>query len=184
MQLRKLLWHFNLDLKRFTFNKIGFFSYMGPAISLVGQKRISIGNRVRIYPGCRMETHDNGEIIINDDCSIAQNFHITSSELPLVIGAKTTILGNVFITNIDHEYKNIDQHIMEQPMITKRTEIGENCFIGFGAAIQAGTVLGKQCIVGSNAVVRGEFPDYSVIVGAPAKVVKQYNKETGEWERI
>ena len=95
MQLRKLLWHFNLDLKRFTFNKIGFFSYMGPAISLVGQKRISIGNRVRIYPGCRMETHDNGEIIINDDCSIAQNFHITSSELPLVIGAKTTILGNV-----------------------------------------------------------------------------------------
>lgn len=69
-------------------------------------------------------------------------------------------------------------------MITKRTEIGENCFIGFGAAIQAGTVLGKQCIVGTNAVVRGEFPDYSVIVGAPAKVVKQYNKETGEWERI
>ena len=67
MQLRKLLWHFNLDLKRLTFNKIGIFSYMGPAISLVGQKRISIGNRVRIYPGCRMETHDNGEIIINDD---------------------------------------------------------------------------------------------------------------------
>lgn len=77
-----------------------------------------------------METHDNGEIIINDDCSIAQNFHITSSELPLVIGAKTTILGNVFITNIDHEYKNIDQHIMEQPMITKEQRLVKTVLLG------------------------------------------------------
>lgn len=100
-----------------------------------------------------------------------------------MIGKKTTISGNVFITNIDHEYQKIDKHIMEQPMICKKTVIGENCFIGFGAAIQAGTVLGKQCVVGTNAVVRGTYPDYSVIVGVPAKVVKRYNKETGKWER-
>ena len=38
-------------------------------------------------------------------------------------------------------------------------------------------------MVGTNAVVRGTYPDYSVIVGVPAKVVKRYNKETGKWER-
>lgn len=183
MDLKKIFWHINLTLKSFKFKKVGKYSYMGPNISLVGGKNITIGNKVRIYPGSRMETHNNGEIIIQDDCSIAQNFHITSGKNPLIIGKKTTILGNVFITNIDHEYTKIDTHIMEQPMIYKKTEIGENCFIGFGASIQAGTVLGKQCIVGTNAVVRGIYPDYSVIVGVPAKVVKQYNSANKIWEK-
>ena len=101
----------------------------------------------------------------------------------LVIGSRTTISGNVFITNIDHDYQHINEHIMNQDMIFKKTIIGENCFIGFGAAIQAGTILGKQCIVGTNAVIRGVYPDYSVIVGVPGRVVKQYNKKTKTWER-
>ena len=183
MDIKKMFWHLNLLFRTYKFKHIGSYCYMGKPLSLVGTQNISLGNRVRIYPGCRMETHKGGQINIEDDCSIAQNFHITSGDSPLVIVKKTTISGNVFITNIDHEYQKIDKHIMEQPMICKKTVIGENCFIGFGAAIQAGTVLGKQCVVGTNAVVRGTYPDYSVIVGVPAKVVKRYNKETGKWER-
>ena len=183
MQLRKIWWAIGLLLKRPFFKNVGKYSYMGPVTCLHGTKGISIGNRVRIYPGARMETHDSGEIIIGHDCSIAQNFHVTSGKNKLVIGDKTTISGNVFITNIDHEYQNVDEHIMDQPMIYKETIIGENCFIGYGAAIQAGTILGKQCIVGTNAVVRGTFPDYSVIVGVPAKVVKHYDEEAGAWIR-
>lgn len=38
--------------------------------------------------------------------------------------------------------------------------------------------------MGANAVVRGHFPDYSVIVGVPAHVVKRYNPETKEWEKV
>lgn len=181
MQFSKIWWSIRLLIRKPLFKRVGVYSYMGPTVSLLGTKRISIGNRVRIYPGARMETHDEGEIIIGDDCSIAQNFHVTSGKNKLVIGNRTTILGNVFITNIDHEYQNVNEHVMNQPMIYKETIIGENCFIGFGAAIQAGTVLGKQCIVGTNAVVRGTFPDYSVIVGVPAKVVKHFDEEAGEW---
>ncbi len=183
MDVKKLFWHLNLCVKKPLFKHVGKYSYLGPTISAIGKKNISIGNRVRIYPGCRLETHGCGEIIIEDNCSIAQNFHITAGGSKLVIGKNTTITGNVFITNIDHEYQNIDQHIMKQPMLCKQTIIGENCFIGFGASIQAGTILGKQCIVGTNAVVRGVYPDYSVIVGVPGRVVKQYNEETKEWER-
>ena len=132
-----------------------------------------------------METHNGGRIEIEEDVSIGQNFHITASgENPVKIGKKSTILGNVFITNIDHEYQRIGVHILKQPFIEKKTEIGENCFIGYGACIQAGTILGKQCIVGANAVVRGVFPDYCVIVGVPARVVKQYNTEAKTWNKI
>lgn len=182
--VKKFFWFLRLVFLKPFFKSVGKNSYLGPTIATHGLKGVSIGNRVRIYPGARMETHHGGEIIIGDNCSIGQNFHITSSSGKLVIGSNTTILGNVFITNIDHEYREIGQHILEQPMLKKETVIGENCFIGFGASIQAGTVLGKQCIVGTNAVVRGTYPDYSVIVGVPAKAIKRYNEETGIWEKI
>lgn len=131
-----------------------------------------------------MECHEKGKIVISDDVSIGQNFHITSGGgLTLSIGAHTTISGNTFITNIDHAYQEIGSHILLQPHLCKNTKIGENCFIGYGVAIQAGTVLGKQCIVGANSVVRGNFPDYSVIVGAPARIVKRYNTNTNRWEK-
>ena len=47
----------------------------------------------------------------------------------------------------------------------------------------AGTTLGKQCIVGANSVVKGNYPDYCVIVGAPAKIVKKYNMERCIWQK-
>lgn len=125
---------------------------------------------------------DTASIVFEDDISIGQNLHIISGG-NLVIKTKTTISANVLITNIDHAYQEINQHILQQPHIIKDTLIGENCFIGYGSVIQAGTVLGKQCIVGANAVVRGVFPDYSVIVGSPAKIVKRYNPQNKIWEK-
>lgn len=180
----KIYWVLKTVFYRFLLKNIGWNSYIGSIVFLLGGKNIIISNKVRIFPGLRMETHNGGKIIIEEDVSIGQNMHITSSCLDLKIGKHTTISGNVFITNIDHEYREIAKHILKQPMIVKNTQIGENCFIGYGAAIQAGTILGQQCIVGANSVVRGSFADYSVIVGAPAKVIKRYCFETGTWRKV
>lgn len=179
----KYYWALKTLFYRLFFKHIGFNSYIANIIFLYGGKHIVIENRVRIFPGLRMEVHKGGAIVIQKDTSIGQNFHITASNLTLNIGAHTTISGNVFITNIDHDYKNIGIHIMKQEFIVRETEIGEYCFIGFGAAIQAGTILGKHCIVGTNSVVRGYFPDYSVIVGAPARIIKRYCSETQTWRK-
>lgn len=164
------------------FKKFSFPSHIGIPLFTFGLSGVSIGKRVRIMPGLRIETHKKGTIILEDNISIGQNFHITSAG-NLIIGANTTILGNIFITNIDHDYQEIGKHILDQKMIVKETRIGKNCFIGYGAAIQAGTILGDQCVVGANAVVRGIFPDYSVIVGMPARVVKRYNQDSKVWEK-
>jgi len=162
---------------------VGWLSYIARPVFVYNGRAISIGNKVRIFPGSRLETHNDGKIIIEDNTSIGQNFHLISSGELLVIGKNTTISGNVFITNMDHDYTEIDIHILKQKYIVKTTEIKENCFIGYGAVIQAGTILGKQCIVGANSVVRGIFPDYSVIAGAPAKIIKKYNPETKTWDK-
>lgn len=184
MTLHKMLWAVRGIFYKVSFGSFGNVSYIGKPTSLTGRNNIFIGNKVRIQPGIRMEAANNGSIIVRNNTSIGQNVHITADKEALEIGKNTTILGNCFITNIDHEYREIDVHVMDQERIVKTTRIGENCFIGFGACIQAGTILGKQCIVGANAVVRGTFPDYSVIVGVPARVVKRYNLVTNRWEKV
>lgn len=184
MKIKKIWWLIKSLRYHIFMNKFGRFSYIGGCIGLINKGTINIFDRVRIQPGLRIETIDkNSRIEIHKNTSIGQNFHITSGG-NLVIGKNVTISGNVFITNIDHDYQQLNIPILEQKHIIKDTIIGDNCFIGYGAAIQAGTKLGKQCIVGTNAVVRGEFPDYCVIVGVPAKIKKIYNFKTKKWEKF
>ena len=179
----KIFWILRGLIYKPFFGIFGFPSYLGKPVYIGNFKRIFIGKKVRILPGARIEVADkDASIIFEDNISIGQNLHITSAS-KLIIGSNTTILESVMITNIDHDYQEIGIPILEQKFIIKETKIGENCYIGYGAVIQAGTILGKQCIVGANAVVRGTFPDYSVIVGIPAKIVKRYDEKSKTWKR-
>lgn len=179
----KFIWGIRGLLYKPFLGKFGLPSYLGKPIYISGFKKIFIGKRVRIYPGARIEVlGNNASITFEDNISIGQNLHIVSGT-HLVIGKNTTFAENVFVASIEHSYEDIDVHVMEQPNVRKETQIGENCFIGYGTVIQAGTILGKQCVVGANSVVRGTFPDYCVIVGAPARIVKRYDQLSKQWRR-
>lgn len=179
----KFFWTIRAVFYKLFFKKVGNFTYLGKPLYLHGVNKITLGSRVRIYPDCRMEVHgDKASITIEDNCSIGQRLHITASA-QLVVSKNTTVLFDVMITDIDHEYQNLNIPIFAQPFIVNKTYIGENCFIGSGVKIQAGTILGRHCIVGANAVIRGCFPSYSVIVGVPGKVIKRYNVKTKIWEK-
>lgn len=178
----KISWTFRALLYKLFFGSFKIPSYIGPPVFLLSTKNIYIGKRVRIFPHLRAECHGAGRIIVEDNVSIGQGFHITAMG-DIRIGKGTLITGYVSITDIEHEYISTELPIFQQSNIWKRTEIGENCFIGMGARIQAGTTLGKGCIIGANAVVRGVFPDHSVIVGVPGRIIKSYNPVTKNWDR-
>lgn len=180
----KLIWAARALVYKCTLKHIGNLTYIGKPCFIAGRKRISIGSRTRIFPGIRMEAIDTGEIKIGDNVAIEQNVHITSMGSKLIVGDNTTIAPNVFLSNLEHEYSDTTKSVMDQGYNLKDTVIGEGCFIGYGAAILAGTVLGKHCIVGANAVVKGLFPDNCVIVGIPARIVKRFNSATNEWESV
>lgn len=178
--LIKYLWAVRTLIYSLFYKNIRFPGYIGKPILIKGLGSISIGKNVRILPGSRMETHGVGQINIGKGTSIGQNLHIISQG-KLVIGRNVLISGNVLITNLDHDYSLTDVPVIEQGHIVNDTLIGENSFIGYGSVIQAGTVLGKNCIVGANSVVKGEFPDYCVIVGTPARIIKKYNHVKQKW---
>lgn len=179
----KYVWALRAVVYKPFFKHIGKMSYIGKPCFIEGSKGISIGNRTRIFSGIRMEAIDNGKIIIGDNVAIEQNAHIISHTLPLSIGNDTTISAGVYISNVNHKYENIHKSVMDQDVEIKKTIIGDNCFIGYGASILPGTILGKHCIVGANSVIKGTFPDNSIIVGAPGKIVKRYDETQQKWSR-
>ncbi len=150
---------------------------------------ISLGDKVSFRHHARIEAISSfssesftPNIIIESGVTFQQRCHITAASR-LVIGKGTIASFDVMITDIDHEYEDVSLPISQQKLAIKPTYIGESCFLGGGVKIQAGTTLGRHCIVGSNSVVRGQFPDYCVIVGAPARIVKRYNENTSQWEK-
>jgi acetyltransferase-like isoleucine patch superfamily enzyme len=106
---------------------------------------------------------------IGENCLIiTMNF---STEPYLIeIGNHVGIAGGTdFITHdgaiwcFREELRNAD--------IFGKIKIGNNVFIGNGCTILPNTIIGDNCIVGAGSVVRGKFPDNSVIIGNPAKLV-------------
>ena len=151
---------------------------------------IYLKNNILIRNNCRIEGVSdylglkyNPEIKIHDRVSIEQNLHLTCANR-ITIGRDTAIAANVTITDINHPYADINLPPEMQPLQVGEVIIGEACKIYNNAVILPGTILGKHNIVGANAVVSGVFPDYCVIAGVPARILKQYNIITSRWEKV
>ena len=88
---------------------------------------------------------------------------------------------NVYITDQNHGYEELNIPIGIQSPNDDPVVIGSGSWIGSGAVILPGARIGRQCVIGANSVVRGEVPDFSVVAGVPAKVIRFHDGE--RWTR-
>jgi acetyltransferase-like isoleucine patch superfamily enzyme len=103
---------------------------------------------------------------------------------PVEIGDNVITAQQVVISGLNHGYENIDIPIKAQPCEAKKITIGDDCWIGANAVITAGVTIGKHVVVAAGSIVTKPVPDYSVVAGNPARVLKQYNFEKKIWEKI
>lgn len=149
---------------------------------------LNFGNRIFIRDFARIEgvkvyqgQFFSPQIKIFDSVTIEQNLPLTCAD-EISIGEHSSIGANVTITDIYHLHDDIQLKLSQQAIKTSKVYIGDNCNIFNNSVILPGTILGKSCVVGANTVVRGGiYPDYSLLVGVPAKVVKRYSTEHGMW---
>jgi len=170
INLRKYYWFFQTVLLSFFFGRVGRLSYIASPNYILGRSNLFVGERVRILYNFRCEIFDTGSVRIGDNTSIGHNCHISACEA-LTIGKNVTISSNVFLGSWEHCFDKVDFHVMDQPVKCEKTSIGDYSFVGTGAVLLAGSSIGSNCIVGANSVVKGCFPDFSIIAGVPARSV-------------
>ncbi len=87
---------------------------------------------------------------------------------------RATLLGSgvhVLSGKGQHNFDDLDTPIQEQGGHFEKISIGEDCWIGNGSIIMAN--VGAKCIIGAGSVVTRDIPDYSIVAGNPAKVIRQ-----------
>lgn len=98
----------------------------------------------------------------------------------ITLGKEITISSNVRILTHDWSPYTVGKALdirTDSPLgINEDIIVGDYSFVGTGAILLPGTVLGKGVLVGAGTVVRGVIPDYSIVIGNPSKVVGDTKK--------
>ena len=150
--------------------------YIGKHCSLKGKHHITLEDCVTVRPYAQIWS-GGGTVRIGKGSEIGERCRISISN-SLEIGKKVLLSPNVYITDCDHEYRNIDIPVIDQGIVQRgqSVSIGEGSYIGINAVIVGNVKIGKHCVIGANSVVTKDVPDYCVAVGSPARVIKNIAK--------
>jgi carbonic anhydrase/acetyltransferase-like protein (isoleucine patch superfamily) len=136
--------------------QLGDGAWAAPSADLIGDVRL--GARASVWFGAVLRG-DNTPLILGDDTNFQDGaIGHSDADFPLIIGARVTI---------GHQ------------AILHGCSVADDCLIGMGARILNGAVIEPECIVGAGALVTEgkQFEPSSLIVGAPARVVRQITDE-------
>lgn len=160
-----------------------------PPSVIYGEQRIEIGEGTTIGPlstlsaGMPVQMHDEGDpiITIGDRCILGKGIGIVAHER-VVIGNDVWTGHFVYVTDQNHGYDDVTMPIGTQLWKNEPVEIGSDSWLGHGAVILPGARIGRHVVVAAGAVVSGDVPDFSVVAGVPARVVRRFVEGEG-WVR-
>jgi acetyltransferase-like isoleucine patch superfamily enzyme len=148
------------------FIRIGAGTMIGPNVAL------SAG----MVPGqqCLSDT----VVSIGDRCLIGRGSGIVG-HLSIEIGDDVWTGHHVYITDQNHGYDDPSLPISKQVQPERPVVIGSGSWLGHGAVVLPGSTIGRNVVIGANSVVTGDIPDFSVAVGAPARVIRRIGPVDG-----
>lgn len=190
--MEKIIVFFNL-LKYIRFYKKSGFFYMLAFPSIKGWKKIKLGKHFYANRFLRIEVigaDDEFRLFIGDNVSVGENFHVAACN-KVVIEDNVLMGSRILIT--DHNHGVYNGHNISDPNLAPQKReifsdgpvvIEQNVWIGDGVVILPNVTVGKSSIVGANSVVTKSIPAYSIAGGIPAKVLKQFNFQSKQWEKV
>lgn len=172
------------------FKEAGPGSRISPPFRFFGLNQIVLGQGAQIERDCWIQTipddkqGDEAKLIIGPYAGIGMGSSISAAR-QVVIGERVLLARNVYISDHAHAFENTELPIMRQGIANiDPVSIGRNTWLGQNVVVLPGVTIGEHCVIGANSVVNSAIPDFSVAVGAPARVIKRYNREAGVWERV
>ena len=146
-----------------------FFPWIRSA--LVQSYLSKCGRKPRVKKGAEISPYatlgDYSEL--GTRCMVQSNVHL---------GDHVIMGPDVKIYSRNHKHDRLDIPIQEQGKEYLQTHVGNDVWIGANVVITAGCRVGNHCIIAAGAVVTRDIPDYAIVGGVPAKVLKS-RKPTG-----
>lgn len=93
------------------------------------------------------------------------------------IGSNVIMGPDVKIYSRNHIYESLDKPIQLQGKKQYSTKIGDDVWIGANVIVLAGVNIGNHVIIGAGSVVTKDIPDYAIVGGNPAKIIKYRNEQ-------
>lgn len=157
-----------------------------------GKKYISIGKGLSTGRYCRIEAYSEANdkvLFFGDNCQINDSVHIVAKQ-KIIIKDNVLIASRVFISDLNHGCYSSGEPsypydlVSERPLCSNPVIIGNNVWIGEGAIILPGVSIGDNSIIGANSVVSKSIEANTIYAGNPAVIIKKYNFETNEWDKV
>ena len=117
-----------------------------------------------------------GDVSLGENVSIWYNAVLRGDSGAITVGPGTNIQDGAIL----HEQTTLGKNCtVGHGAIVHGCTVGDNCVIGMGSVILNGAVIGNNCTVGAGALVTGKMnaPDGSLLLGSPAKVVRDLTQE-------
>ncbi|GAA1861757.1 acyltransferase [Pseudonocardia ailaonensis] len=147
--------------------------FLGRRVEIVvrpGYGRLEIGRWVHLGDGNSIRCHE-GSMRIGDKVVMGRN-NTVNCYLDVEIGAATLVADWVYVTDFDHRIDDVHTPIKDQGIVKAPVRIGPDTWLGVKSSVLRGTRIGRGSVIGAHAVVRGDVPEFSIAVGAPARVVR------------
>jgi len=187
---KKPFWYRLSNVKnRFLFGSYGKDVYIESGVVINRPRFVQVGNHVRIKRNTSINLHPRDKkskeilLFLGDHVIISEGCFISACNR-LVIEENVGVSPNVMIIDNSRILGNIGLPSKEQDLKIGYVHIGADSWIAYGACILPNVTIGKHCIIGALSVVNKDIPPYSLAVGSPARVVKQYDFDRGEWVKV
>jgi acetyltransferase-like isoleucine patch superfamily enzyme len=181
--LARLLWRRFLTPTGYRMRLAGMaFIGRGVRIQIGRRGRLKLGRWVWLGRGTKIRCHE-GEVkigaktVLGEDCTISAYQHIS-------IGEQCIIADRVMMIDFDHNVTEVERPIRVQGIYKRDVQVGNNVWIGYGAQILRGVIVGDNAVIGATAVVSKDVPPNAVVAGIPARVIRMREvPQTLRWPR-
>lgn len=146
-------------------------------INGLSQKGLIFGDKVTIgsYAIIRPTNLYGGDagvgLKVGNNSSIGPYSYIGCSGL-IEIGDNVMMSPRVSIYSENHNFDSLENPMIEQGVTRSYVKIEDDCWIASNAVILSGVTIGKGSIVAAGSVVTKDVPEYSIVGGNPAKIIK------------
>jgi len=132
--------------------------------------QMEIGRWVHIGDKNTIRAHE-GSLRLGDKVVFGRD-NVINCYIDIEFGESALMADWCYVCDFDHKMDNIELPIKDQGIVKTPVRIGPDTWIATKVTILRGTLIGRGCVLGAHAVVKGNIPDFSIAVGSPAKVVK------------